>query len=50
VKFCQKEKLKSTFLKKKLILEVSVASGGEKKRKRKITRFLYLALIVYPNK
>jgi hypothetical protein len=30
----------------KVILEVSVARSGEKKRKRKIARFLYLVLIV----
>jgi hypothetical protein len=30
----------------KVILEVSVARSGEKKRKRKIARFLYLVLII----
>jgi hypothetical protein len=30
----------------KVILEVSVARSGEKKRKRKIARFLYFVLIV----
>jgi len=45
LKFCQTEKLKiKIYL--KVILEVLVARSGEKKRKRKITRFLYLVLIV----
>jgi hypothetical protein len=41
-----KRKIKDLKFYLKVILEVSVARSGEKKRKRKIARFLYLVLII----
>jgi hypothetical protein len=47
VKFCQKEKLKIKILSKSNFGGFSRQKWGkEKKRKRKITGFLYLVLIV----